>query len=601
MTAPSTTDEVPPPFEPTNTINLVSVDDSKIVHVSLYSGRAEITRLYNFPVKTGQNQVNINGLPNVLDRDSIRVEGRGAATIHDVTLSDMPQPPTPSSSAHLDELILEKELAEKALARARKGLASLEAYLSTLNVQHTDVATLDKVIEHYDTSGGALDKKILDLEKRIKKLEGEIKDEQEKIDIAGAGAPRNQKLGVRAAIGIFAAAEGEVAIALIYAVREATWGAAYDVRVDMQAKEKPVTLIYKAGITQDTGESWDDVPLTLETASPTFGLDIPALYPWRLYVSYSAPTIKSKSMTSYSIAQTRARLPSITRGTMGGGENGTHLTAALLGGGDENTETMGHRGLAVTSKGGISATFQVPGSITVPSDGASHNVTVVQLKLDASMSWVTVPKIDVKTRLKAKIKNASDYTLLPGVASVYVDGSFISRSNVPLISPLESFDCPLGLDPSIRITYHPRSKNVSRSGFYSKASTYAFSQRITVYNTKSVPITDLKVIEQLPVSQVSQVTVKLLSPALVLPDSKTNTTSASASAGKDGPPAPAPVRVAEGVLAQWEGADEEGVDVDALGRDGKFYWVCAVPAQGKVNLLLSWEVTAPSRTHIVGL
>ena len=42
------------------------------------------------------------------------------------------------------------------------------------------------------------------------------------------------------------------------------------------------------------------------------------------------------------------------------------------------------------------------------------------------------------------IKNASDYTLLAGQASVYVDGSFISRSDVPAVSPQESFDCPLG-------------------------------------------------------------------------------------------------------------------------------------------------------------
>lgn len=64
--------EVPPPFDPTNVIDLISINDGKIIHVSLYSGRAEITRLYKFPVKTGQNQVNINGLPNALDRDSLR-------------------------------------------------------------------------------------------------------------------------------------------------------------------------------------------------------------------------------------------------------------------------------------------------------------------------------------------------------------------------------------------------------------------------------------------------------------------------------------------------------------------------------------------------
>ena len=61
-----------PPFPTDNTIELVSVKDSKIVSVSVYSGRAEITRLFKFTVKSGLNQVAIIGLPRVLDKDSFR-------------------------------------------------------------------------------------------------------------------------------------------------------------------------------------------------------------------------------------------------------------------------------------------------------------------------------------------------------------------------------------------------------------------------------------------------------------------------------------------------------------------------------------------------
>ena len=61
---------------------------------------------------------------------------------------------------------------------------------------------------------------------------------------------------------------------------------------------------------------------------------------------------------------------------------------------------MDHRVLAVSSKGGINATFRVPGTIAIPSDGAAHNVTVAQLDLDAVMYWVTVPKISTKALIK---------------------------------------------------------------------------------------------------------------------------------------------------------------------------------------------------------
>lgn len=61
-----------PPFPADNVIELVSVNDSKIIGVSVYSGRAEITRLFKFIVKSGLNQVCIQGLPKALDKDSFR-------------------------------------------------------------------------------------------------------------------------------------------------------------------------------------------------------------------------------------------------------------------------------------------------------------------------------------------------------------------------------------------------------------------------------------------------------------------------------------------------------------------------------------------------
>jgi hypothetical protein len=66
------TDDHPPTFESASTIELQSAKDSKIIAVNLYSTRAEITRLYKFAVKTGQNLVNVSGLPNVLEAESLR-------------------------------------------------------------------------------------------------------------------------------------------------------------------------------------------------------------------------------------------------------------------------------------------------------------------------------------------------------------------------------------------------------------------------------------------------------------------------------------------------------------------------------------------------
>jgi hypothetical protein len=58
----------------------------------------------------------------------------------------------------------------------------------------------------------------------------------------------------------------------------------------------------------------------------------------------------------------------------------------------------------VTSRGNVSATFDVPGTITIPSDGAAHNVTITELNnLEAAMSWIAIPKCDARTRLSVCI------------------------------------------------------------------------------------------------------------------------------------------------------------------------------------------------------
>jgi hypothetical protein len=58
------------------------------------------------------------------------------------------------------------------------------------------------------------------------------------------------------------------------------------------------------------------------------------------------------------------------------------------------------------------------------------------------------------------------------------------------------------------------------------------------------------------------------------------------------------VNVMKGIVAQWHGAEEATVtgDVEGLGCDGKFEWVCSdgIDAEEKVKLLLQWKVSVPA-------
>ncbi|KAF8813462.1 hypothetical protein BYT27DRAFT_7158363 [Phlegmacium glaucopus] len=541
-----------------NTLNLNSVNDSTIINVNLYSRQAEITRVFKFDVAAGKTNVVISGLPNVLDHESLRVEGKGPAIIHGVTSSKVKMAELPDSSPLLDELYAKEDKAANALARCKKAVESIEGYVGKLNVEHLDISKLGEAMDVYDITREKWDDKILRLVQEIEDIRAQ--KEAERVRLGDSGI--DNKLRTQAVIGLYAEQAAEIDIYLIYAVSKARWEAGYDIRVNMQKPGAPVKVIYKATISQETGECWENVPITLETATPTLGLLLPTLEIWTL--SHVVP-------------------PGGGGGCLGVGGAKRHRRIIEP---DDLDFDMEHESTAVTSKGNVNATFRIPGITTIPSDKQEHNVTIAELDLDATMSWVCIPKGDTRVHLKATITNSSNYTFLPGSSNVYVDQSFISRSNVPNVSPKEVFDCPLGLDTSIRVTYHPRSKMISQSGFYNKSTTHAISQTITIHNTKSVGIEKLKITDNIPVSQDANITVNLISPSL--------TTPLPSSATRAAPP----MTVANGVVAQWS---DSGSDVNVLGKDGRLDWICSIPAHGKINLLLQWEASTTQRKAIEGL
>ena len=139
---------------------------------------------------------------------------------------------------------------------------------------------------------------------------------------------------------------------------------------------------------------WENVPITLETATPTFGLELPTLLIWNLHHNPPPPPPPPLHMMSFSgsVKKRRRSLPD-----------------------PNNLEfNMYHISTVVTSKGNVNATFEIPGKITIPSDNEQHNVTIAELDLEATMSWVCVPKGDTRVHLKVNfpLSGSSDNILL---------------------------------------------------------------------------------------------------------------------------------------------------------------------------------------------
>src|SRR5258708_12381475 len=98
-----------------------------------------------------------------------------------------------------------------------------------------------------------------------------------------------------------------------------------------------------------------------------------------------------------------------------------------------------------------------------------------------------------------------------------MDGNFVSKSSIPDVSPQESFSCSLGVDPSVKITYHPQKKVVRTQGgsiisTSGKQEVTRFSQRISIKNTRSSGLPRLAVQYRPPNSEDSPPKATLLQP-----------------------------------------------------------------------------------------
>ena len=67
---------------------------------------------------------------------------------------------------------------------------------------------------------------------------------------------------------------------ITYLVKQARWYPTYDIRA--KNIQSPISITYKANVSQQSGEDWNNVELTVSTANPNEGGAKPLIKPWIL-------------------------------------------------------------------------------------------------------------------------------------------------------------------------------------------------------------------------------------------------------------------------------------------------------------------------------
>ncbi|KAG8712939.1 hypothetical protein FRC08_013899 [Ceratobasidium sp. 394] len=583
-------------------INAAEQDD-RIESVTVFqANNAEVKRRVKLELKQGQNHVDIERLPTCINEDSIRVDGTGSAVIFDVVYhSPYRQSTPPALDNPQQEAIAESYRALEALQSERQFVKQqsghLESYAKTLGSGSVSIGDAERLLDMFVPRQVAAAKRIQELDALITLAEKEHNNARAKIPADARDAKRSTKITVT----VLAEVDGPAELLLTYVVSNASWTPLYDLRASIaKSPDDPskVALHYRASITQSTGEDWPDVALTLSTASPQLGSDIPSLSAWRVGLPQTSPLRTGASPRglgesdeaafrsfAYSPTSPQFSPASPTYSPVSPAYSPTSPTYV-----PPRVPTMAYRPAQVASAGVLSASFEISGRSGIPSDESSHKVVIAVLDLETELEWVCIPREKECVFLRCKVVNSSEFTLLPGEASVFVDDNFVSKSKIEHVAPSDPFKTSLGVDSALRVSY-PAMRTLNRTinqpifffGANPAQSVAAHSQRITIRNSRLAPVTALHVFDHVPISTDARVKVEVLSPNSLGPITGVGLPT-DGEVGEDKKDQPW-ASVQKGVKARWANLD--------VGGEGTVEWECEVQPNEELGLELAWEVSAP--------
>jgi uncharacterized protein (TIGR02231 family) len=495
----------------------VKTPDAKPREVTVYADRAEVVRVFKGDLAAGEQSLLFDNLPANVDFSSIRVEGTGAFTLIDIRPETVQVKEVANEAIRaLQAKIQAQEIVQKELALAEGRVAfrrgALDKVLGRLTSVGKESANPEmdplKWAAYLDFQAEqqvALDKEATDLAKRVKESRQLVDTYNREISALNGNLSRSRNL---ARVNLDVKAAGAAEVRLSYVVHGPSWKPVYDLRADTKGKTLEIT--YHAELRQSTGEDWQGVALKLSTAEPSVGGREPEMSPW--FLAKAEPVALDELRRD---SESLNRRGSVVAGRTAGEKQNflaadnrfnafTATSAAKLA--DATVST------AAVVAGGTAATYVIERTTDIKSDNKLAKVTVMRLLLPSTYRHSCVPKLSGYVYLKTHATNKSDFTLLPGRTSVFLDGAFVANSSMDLVPAGQEFWTFLGVDQSVSVERKELARREESSGVFGKKTLRTvFDQVFKVKNGKATEI-DLVIWDQLPMGDHEDIKVVLEEP-----------------------------------------------------------------------------------------
>jgi uncharacterized protein (TIGR02231 family) len=153
----------------------------------------------------------------------------------------------------------------------------------------------------------------------------------------------------------------------------------------------------------------------------------------------------------------------------------------------------------------LNATFPIANPYTIPADAKPYMVDIATYNLDATYSYVAVPKLDKSVFLVAKISGWEKLSLMDGPMNVYFNNTYVGQSAINTRYVEDTLELSLGRDNQILVT-RTKKEDMGSKKMLGSTRKESFKYEIIVKNNKSQPI-NIEIQDQLPVALESDIIV----------------------------------------------------------------------------------------------
>lgn len=439
-------------------------------------------------LQKGNNKVRIINLPNDLDENTYKINLEKNTTLLSISPESnyLKQDEFSDNEKKLDDERKKIQRQSDLIGIQIKNLVGEQKIINdNLKVSTNDKSTpqeqLMKLTEFYRKRMLEIDNQIFSLNEQKLVLDENISKIHQQFSEEQTHKSKNQKELV---LEILADYDMNLNLGVTYVVANAGWLPSYDLRAI--STKNPLEIIYKGKIYQKTGQDWKNVKLFVSTYKPSHNQNRPILQP--LYVAEYIPYEPENETKKYKPVAEMA----VT--------NAYQMR--------EESADISQIPIATVSDNQLNMLYELKFNQTIVSQEKEQYVILDKKEVDAKYRYHSVPKLNNQVFLMAFVNNWQNLNLISGEANIYFEDNYIGKTQINSNYVKDEFPISLGVDERIiikRIKLEDKTtqKNISSNRWETE------SYQISVKNNTKELI-ELEILDQLPISENSKISIKAL-------------------------------------------------------------------------------------------